>query len=417
MWYSIRIINNSLRYYTKIKEKEFIMKKKLMFILLMVLSLSIFMGCNGEGTEAEKESTKMDKDVQTNEEVSSDEEIPTIRFGYMFSNHQAPLIIAAAKGEDFSEDNGIYLKEVLEKEEYVLMDGETEVANVSLIVGDNGGELMTLMNQDRLDMAFGSVGLPLTNIDQGSEMKVLSPIHVDGIGLVMLPDAEPNNFETFATYVEESEEPVVVGYHSPQNAPVILFTTAMEEFGYTTTEDVTDTESDILLVNLKGTGNLIPSLQNGEVDAFIGPSPFPELADVQESGKIVFDLKDLPPEGRWENFPCCVMIASGSALESYPVEIESLFDVISYAADFANVEKDEAAEIVSEWMGVDLEAARRTGTKYTTNPTETWDANFEVTYDNLQEDGKFEGQLEGVSLAEVHDLVFDLDMAQEYHDN
>lgn len=403
------------------------MKKssRILLILTILLSLAIFTSCS----EKETETGELSEDVET-EEIATDEEkidteegttetnvntvIPTINYGYMFSNHQAPLIIAAAKNEEFKDD-GVYLKEVLPKEAYVIMDGDKEVANLNLVVGENGGELMTLMNQDRLDMAFGSVGLPLTNIDKGSDMKVLAPIHVDGIGLVMLPDAEPTNFDTFVDYVKAAEEPIIIGYHSPQNAPVILFTTAMEEAGYAVTEDATDMEADIQLVNLKGTGNLIPSLQNREVDAFIGPSPFPELAEVNGTGKVIVDLKDLPPEGKWENFPCCVMIAADKAIEKYPEEIAVLYEIISNASDYANTEKEDAAVIISDWMGVDLEAAKRTGTKYTTDPTETWYNNFNVTFENLQKDGKFEGELKDVTLEEVHDDVFNLDMAQEYH--
>lgn len=404
------------------------MKGKIKFLLTFIIALALLVGCNNsnEATEetsseeapvAKEETTEVTEDTEESEEEADDKEdaeLPTINYGYMFSNHQAPLIIAAAKGEDFKAD-GPYLKEVLEKEAYVLMDGDKEISNVNLIVGDNGGELMTLMNQDRLDMAFGSVGLPLTNIDEGSAMKVMSPIHVDGIGLVMLTDKEPSDYDSFVNYVEGSDVPVKVGYHSPQNAPVILFTKALEEAGYKVTEDETDTEADIQLINLKGTANLIPSLQNGEVDAYIGPSPFPELAEVQEIGKIVFDLKDLPPSGKWENFPCCVMIGSDSALESKSEEIKSLFNVISRAADFANTDKDAAAEIVADWMGVDLEAAKRTGTVYTTNPTENWYNNFNVTYENLQEADKFTGEIKDKDLEEVKDKVFDLGIAEEYH--
>lgn len=404
------------------------MKKKILLILALVMSVTLLVGC-GKGEENKsdvateaaetteektEEATEAETETEEEKEEADSGDIPTINYGYMFSNHQAPLIIAAAKNEEFKE-NGVYLKEVLEKEQYIIMDGDKEVANLNLVVGENGGELMTLMNQDRLEMAFGSVGLPLTNIDKGSEMKVLSPIHVDGIGLVMLPEADPTDFDSFVSYVEEAEEPIKVGYHSPQNAPVILFSTAMKESGFAISEDSTDAEADIILVNLKGTGNLIPSLQNGEVDAFIGPSPFPELAEVQEAGKIIVDLKDLPPAGQWENFPCCVMIASDKALEAYPDEISVLYEIISIASDFANNEKDEAAEIVSEWMGVDLEAAKRTGTKYTTDPTETWMNNFNVTYESLQEDEKFEGELKDKTLEEVSDKVFDLNMAEDYH--
>lgn len=388
---------------------------KKLLSLLFVFSL-VFTACGNSSEEIVKDQetaqeVEEEKDEET-EQTTTD--LEGVQIGYMFSNHQAPLIVAAGLGEKLGD--GAYLEEVIPKEEYLVVDENGKKAfYLNLVVGDNGGELMTLMNQDRLDMAFGSVGLPLTNIDEGSHMKVLSPIHVDGIGLIMLPDQPVDNFEDFINFVGESEEPVIIGYHSPQNAPVILFSTAMKEEGYIVTEDPTKEDADILLVNLKGTGNLIPSLQNGEVHAFIGPSPFPELAVLEETGKLIVDLKDLPPKGKWENFPCCVTIASDQAIENKSEEIKIIFDILSRAADFANNDKVRAGEIIAEWMGVDQRAAENTNTVYTTDPTETWFKNFNVTYESLQEDGALEGILKDRSLEEAYEDVFYLDFANEYH--
>lgn len=393
-------------------------KRNISMILVIILIMSTLVACGGkENTEDIKNETKEEvaENVETKEESKEEaKDIPTLSIGYMFSNHQAPLIVAATKNEDF-KDKGLYLKEIVEKEKYIMMEDEKEIANIDIVVAENGGEVMTMMTQDHLQMGLSSIGLPLTNIDEGGEMKVLGPIHVDGIGLVKPKDSDINNFDDFIDYVKNKKEAVKIGYHSPANAPVILFESAIKEMGLTITEDPTDTNSDILLINLKGTANLIPALNSGEVDAWVGPSPFPELAEVEEAGKIILDMRDLPPSGKWYDFPCCVFSATDKAIEENPDEIEKFFELLTIASNFANDEKEETAKIVAEWMGVSEEAAKRTTTKYSTEPNESWFNNVNVTYESLKNSDKFNGELKDKSLEEVKDKVFYMDFANKIY--
>ena len=365
-------------------------------------------------TEAPGTETATEAEEETEEDTETAEELPTLGIGYMFSNHQTPLIVAAAKNEAFQSE-GAYLKEVLPREKYILNDGEKDIANIDVVVAQNGGEVMTMLTQGQLQMGIASIGLPLTTIDKGHDMKVLGPIHTDGIALVMEMDSPLEGYEDFLAYVEEHDGPVKVGYHSPANAPVILFTQATTEQGLVVTESPEETDADILLVNLKGTANLIPSLLSKEVDAFIGPSPFPELAKVEESGKIIFDLRDLPPEGEWHNFPCCVFSANTDTLNAEPEVIEAFYEVLTTAANFANENKEETGKIVADWMGVNEEAASNTITHFTTNADEDWLRNVEVTFDSLQGTGNFEGSLKDKAFDEIKDQVIDLSIEEKIH--
>ncbi len=387
-------------------------KRNVSIVLVLILIMSMLVACSKN--EEVKEKAEVKEEIVEEKEDSKEEtkDIPTLGIGYMFSNHQAPLIIAAAKNEDF-KDKGIYLKEIVEKEKYIMMEDEKEIANIDIVVAENGGEVMTMMTQDHLQMGLSSIGLPLTNIDEGGEMKVLGPIHVDGIGLVMPKDSDVNNFDDFIEFVKNKDESVKIGYHSPANAPVILFESAIKEMGLKITEDPTDTSSDILLINLKGTANLIPALNSGEVDAWVGPSPFPELAEVEEAGKIILDMRDLPPSGKWHDFPCCVFSATDKAIAENPVEIEKFFELLTIASNFANDEKEESAKIIADWMGVSEEAAKRTTTKYSTEPNESWFNNVNVTYESLKNSDKFNGELKDKTLEEVKDKVFNMDFANK----
>ena len=246
-------------------------KRFTLLTLVLVLIMNLMAGCandqgNAPETPAATEPVVETSAAETEKDIPKD--IPTLAIGYMFSNHQTPLIVAAAKNEDFKSE-GVYFKEVLPKEKYILMSNEEEIANIDVVVAPNGGEVMTLMTQDHLQMGISSIGLPYTTIDQGHDMKVLGPVHVDGISLVMGKESPVNNYADFVNYVAEKQEPVKIGYHSPANAPVILFEKATREDGLSVTENPEDLSADILLINLKGTGNLIPALLSGEVDGWI----------------------------------------------------------------------------------------------------------------------------------------------------
>lgn len=375
-------------------------KKSLYFALVFVMMMSLISGC------ASKQVKEKETVGEVEKEAAKEKDIPTLGIGYMFSNHQTPLIVAAAKNEDFKSE-GVYLKEVISREKYVLMEDDEELANIDVVVADNGGEVMTMMTQDQLQLGISSIGLPLTTIDQGHDMKVLGPIHTDGIAMIMAEDAPVNNFDEFLEFVEGKEEPVKIGYHSPANAPVILFQKVVTDNGLVVTENAEDMDADILLINLKGTANLIPALLSKEVDGWVGPSPFPELAIIEGAGKVAFDLRDLPPNGEWHDFPCCVFSANADTIEKHPNEIEKLYKLLTIAADYANSNKDETGEIVADWMGVSEEAAKNTITKFTTDANEKWLKNVNVTFDSLKESDKFEGPMKDKSFDDIMDDAFD----------
>lgn len=333
-------------------------------------------------------------------------ELPTLNIGYMYSNHQAPLIIAGSKGDALGN---IYLREINPKENYVMVKDGKDIANVNLVHCNNGGDVMNLMVAGDLEMALSSFGLPVTNNDKGATIRVISPIHADGIGLVGSKNlTDVNDWDAFLAYAKDKKEPVKIGYHSPANAPVILFENALTENGVTWTEDPEDTSADILLINLKGTQNLFPALQSGEVEAWVGPSPWPEQALIEDQGKLIIDLKNLPPEGRWTSFPCCVFSATQAALDTNKEEIKAFYDLLTAAAAYANTEKEDAGVIVADWMGVNVEAAKKTMTVFTTEVNDNWLSHLNLVYECMMDQGQISGAYAGKTLDEIKGDIFDL---------
>lgn len=365
-------------------------KKWSIGIIMMALMVALFaVGC-GAGDET------------TGAEV----DIPMLKVGYIFTNHHTPLMVAAAKGEGFKEE-AVYLEELIERQMYRMHSHGKPVADLELVVTKSGSESVTMMAQNHLDIGLHSITSPMTAVDKGGQMRVLCPVHTEGICLVGPKDSPVSNWDEFKENVQNSLEPVKVGYHSPTSAPLMLFEAAIKEAGLISTGNQNDLGADILLVDLKGTSNLLPAMNSNQVDFWVGPSPFPELAEVEGMGKIILDMKHLPPEGKWHQFPCCVASASEQTIENFPQILESFVELLSISADFANHNPQETAEITAHWTGVSLEAAEMALVNYTTNPDERWLDNVDLTYQVLKETDQFSGDFTEKTLDEAGKKLFD----------
>ena len=347
-------------------------------LILMVSLLSIFLfGCS---------SGSDNKEISNNEGVETSKELGTLKVSYIFTNHQTPLMVAAELGDKITnEENSVYLEEITPKEKYVLKDGEKEIVNVELVSVESGSETTTMLAQNHVDLSLASNTAFITARDQGTPVKILSPVHTEGIGLVAPKDSELENWDDFKNKLEESEEPLKVGYHSPTSAPIMLFEGALKDAGISYTKNPAEVDKKILLVDLKGTNNLIPALTSNQVDAWVGPSPYPELAQTEGVGKVILNMRDIPPEGKWHDFPCCVVAATEKSISENESEIEGFMKLIANAADYSDKNSEEAAKITSEFIGIDEEAAKLSSIKYTTDPSENWLENMDLTYQTLKE--------------------------------
>ncbi|KAF1084166.1 Nitrate transport protein NrtA precursor [Sporotomaculum syntrophicum] len=345
--------------------------------------------------------------------TQNEEEIPEVNLGYIFTNHQTPLLVAAANGEAF-KDMGTYLKEVVPREKYELMSDGKKLADINLVVTKSGSETTTLFAQGNLDVALGSVTAFIQGVDQNVPIKVLCPIQTEGMGLVVPKDSKINDWNSFAAYVEEAEQPVKIGYHSPTSGPKIVFEGALHKAGISATQDPNDMNAEILLVDLKDTANLNSALTSKQVDGWVGPAPFPEVAVTQGLGKVALELRDLPPVGEWYDFPCCVVGAHQDFIDQNPQVTEAIMEIMTNASEWCNQNKDKAGAITAEWIGIPVEAAKASTLVYNTDPSEEWMSGVGVYIDILNDMDKFEGQLKDKTLNDdVKKLLFDFSFIEE----
>ncbi|MGE4442621.1 MAG: ABC transporter substrate-binding protein [Desulfomicrobium sp.] len=337
----------------------------------------------------------------------AEEKIPVLNMGYIFTTHHTPFIAAMAKNEEFKEF-GVYLRPVVEKLKYELMDGDKPLALFNVIVNKSGSETTTMFAQGNMDMALASGTAIMAGIDQGTPMRMLCPTHVDGMGLVFPPQSTLKGWDQVAEFIKTSDQPVKIGYHSPTSAPRIIIEGALLQAGLTVTQDATQQDADVLLVDLKETSNFIPALTSGQIDAWVGPAPHPEVSELKNVGHIALDLRDLPPSGAWHNFPCCVMAARDAVIAEHPEVVGKTVELLAKSGQWCNEHKAEEGRIINAWTGAPAEAVEKSTIIYTTAATENWMRGQGTYLDILNGMHKFRGDLKDKSLSEVQDKLFDL---------
>lgn len=132
-----------------------------------------------------------------------------ISIGYLPSDHDAPLFVLIKDWQYFKDTYNCYLKPVEEKvgkitDAELYINGE-KIADVSLVEGSAGPQLMTLLQQDNIQYAIAGTPPFVTAIDQSSAgmgLKILSPIMMNGSGLVVSNGSPANDWNTFVDWIK-----------------------------------------------------------------------------------------------------------------------------------------------------------------------------------------------------------------------
>jgi len=133
-------------------------------------------------------------------------DLPNIRFGYLPSDHDAALFVAAYDWEYFKDNYGIYLysENPGNSTNYQLMIGDNAIANVDVIEFAAGSAAMTAASQGNIDYAIVGVPPAILFIDQGAPIKIISPVQTEGSGVVVDNDVPANDWDEFTQWIKDS---------------------------------------------------------------------------------------------------------------------------------------------------------------------------------------------------------------------
>lgn len=332
-------------------------------------------------------------------------DVPIINMAWDFDLHASALLAAVSKGKDF-KDCGYYMQQVVEKQQYYLMKGDKKLALVNTIVTKGSSETAVLMGQKRIDCCVNSSTGMMSARDQGTDVQILCPIHVDGISLVFPPTSKVYGWDAVKKTIKESKAPFRIGFHSPTSAPRILIQSALTKAGIKVSLDPNDKNAEVILVNLNGSKNLMASLSNNLVDAWVGPSHHPELAESNGFGKIALKLKDFPPKGQWFDFPCCVFAANRSVIKEHPEVMQGMVTLLTCSANWCQKNRAAAAPILAGVIGIPAQVVKKAEIIFTTKPTKKWLEGEALYVTMLNQLGIFEGDMKGKSFKQVEKDLF-----------
>jgi NitT/TauT family transport system substrate-binding protein len=326
---------------------------------------------------------------------SSGNSVPVIKIGHAPHDHHSPLYIAAAKGEFFKEKTGFYLQEVEYRKKYHLYNSKKLIGILEVSSGTGGINLIRKLDEKLLDVSFGGVPAMVEMIDKGSSIKIVAPVMAEGAALVVDNSMPAANWAEFAEYVKKSQTPVKIGYKIDISVQNLILETALHKEGLTYNNDLNAADTDVILVNLHGPNNLIPALESGVIDGFVVMQPYPALAEYSKSGKIIANLKDLPPDGQWESHPCCAFAARNDFIHEHGDVLEAMITLFRAAGEYINENPYESADIVAKWLDMPEEVERDSlpTIKFLSRYTDEWNRGIEVWIHSLIDKGSLAGEL------------------------
>jgi NitT/TauT family transport system substrate-binding protein len=168
---------------------------------------------------------------------SSDPGNNLIRIGYLMIDHQAPLFAAVKNWRYFQKRYGIALKPVedLKRPRYLelIINGQ-KAADVEIISAPTGQNLMTLMEQDNLDMAIVGITPAIGSISLGCEARIIQPVQNLGSGLVLAPALGAEDWDDFASLAKDSfaqGRPLKIGDPDLGTIADVIFQDALRSSG------------------------------------------------------------------------------------------------------------------------------------------------------------------------------------------
>jgi NitT/TauT family transport system substrate-binding protein len=267
-------------------------------------------------------------------------------------------------------------------------------------------------------MGLGGLGPVAKFGDKGSDPKVLAPLNNDGDALVLGKALKARSWEEFVREVKASDRPVKIGYKAPMAVAYMILDRALTEEGLRHGQEPVGPDGrpvQVITVNLQGLANALPSLESGVVDGVVVNEPMASILEHKGVGRIAADLTTLPPRGKWEGHPCCVVAARGDALAEKREIVRSLLKVIAAGGDLMARDIVKAYEAEAAWTRTDPEVGRKSiaNVSYVVAPDEDWLRGVDTWIELMTTSGHFTKRLKGKSAEEIRASILELGPMEE----
>lgn len=343
-------------------------------------------------------------------------ELPTLRLGFEQQDHHAPLFVAAMNPDYFKAHGGTYLKEVAPGKEYQLVARDRPIAKVLLEANTGGDELARRLAENQLDLSFGGVPAFLKHIDGGRPIHMIAPVNAEGAGLVARKDLPAEDWDGFVAYVKGRKEPLKIGYKAAVTTQNLIFETALADAGIRFSTSLEDSRAQVVLLNLNGAKNLLPAMENGLIDGYVIQQPHPAVAETQGKGKVISQLRDLPPAGKWHGHPCCILAANDAFTRSQPEVARELVGLLLRAQRFIHDQPERSVPQIAQWLGNQpaVEARSIPTIDYRVGLGDNWNRGVNFWVDEMVRSGRLKGKVRDARQAgNLEALIYDRNLYLE----
>lgn len=340
---------------------------------------------------------------------------PIVRVGWVKQDHHTALFVAASEWEFMRDAYDIYLEPVRDRQLYNLIENGERIAEIELFETLGASNMPKNMAQGQFEFGLGGHPAVTFFVDQGAPLRITSPLHSEGAALSMRPDFPADTWDEFVVAALNAEEQIRIGYKSPAAVHPLIMQRALQYEGVDFTEDAANVFANVLMINMKSAGNLIPGVQNDIIDGFVVNQPQPALAEFTGVTKTIAKLQELPPPGWWEGHPCCITSARDDFIANHFEVGVKLMEILTLSTDFINSEFDRAVEVASDWLGTPLEVERISmpNSQYSVEPTQQWFNAGHTWFQAMKDIGKITQLLLDKSPEEADELVYNFSMLEQ----
>lgn len=340
--------------------------------------------------------------------------LPLIRVGHVGHDHQLALYVAALVSESRKDVWGVHLRELKPKEVYELVDGDRPLARVRLIQTEGGAGMPAAMSRGEFDVGLGSTIGVAKFADAGQPLRILCPLQTDGDQFVLRRDAAVDDWRSFVAAAKAAEKPWRIGYKEPLAVAKMIFERALQAEGVAYGYDGR-LGTGVVLVNFGSEKSPLPLLESGVLDGFVMNQPATAVAVQKGLAKVVAELRDLPPEGKWWNHPCCCVAAPEPALQAHRKPLKALLKLILLSTQLINDDRALAIDCACRWTKnpQEVESQSVVTVTYLAEPTAAWLAGMGTWLEMVQATDFFQGKYAPITAAGFVDDVCRLELCRE----
>lgn len=362
---------------------------------LLVLAVCFLAGCSHRGDQPA-------------------EAVPMIRVGHVGHDHQLAMYVAALESASRKDRWGVYLRELKPKEVYELVEGARPLARIQLVQTEGGAGMPAAMSRGEFEVGLGSTIGIAKFADAGQPLRILGPLQTDGDQFVLRNPIPIADWRSFVAAAKAGGKPLKIGYKEPMAVAKMIFERALKAEGIAYGFDERPGHA-VVLVSFGSEKAPLPLLESGVLDGVVMNQPATAVTVHRGLAKVVAELRDLPPEGKWANHPCCCVAASESAIRTYREPVKALLKLILLSTQLINEDRALAVDCACRWTKNPREVESRSvpTVTYLAEPTDGWISGMQTWLEMVKGVDFFTGEYAHVSAEDFIQGVCRLEPCRE----